>query len=60
MPLSVLIIIWLLIQLPLGIAAGKFVARRRGDESMGVNAHSMGVNAREKRAGVFVDGQDIA
>jgi hypothetical protein len=60
MPLSVLIIIWLLIQLPLGIAAGKFVARKRGDESMGVNAHSMGVNAHEKRARVFMVGKDVA
>jgi len=60
MGLSILIIIWLLIQLPLGISAGKFIVRRRGDESMGVNAHSMGVNAHEKRARFFVVGKDVA
>ena len=46
MSLTALIIIWLLIQFPLGIVVGKCIRRGRGDESMGVNALSMGVNAR--------------
>ncbi len=60
MSLTALIIIWLLIQFPLGIAVGKFIEWGCRDESMGVNAQSMGVNAHAKRADVFVDHLDAA
>jgi hypothetical protein len=60
MSLTALIIIWLLIQFPLGIVVGKCIRRGRGDESMGVNAQGMGVNAQGKRATVLVGDLDAA
>jgi hypothetical protein len=60
MSLTALIIIWLGIQVPLGVLVGKCIQRGHGDESMGVNAQSMVVNAHGKQADVFVDGLDAA
>jgi hypothetical protein len=60
MSLSALIIIWLMIQFPVGMAVGKFIGRRRWDEGIGVNAQGIGVNAHKKRAGVSADDLDVA